>query len=183
MIEKSEIIVNGIIDVLAGMKYSIKNLEEIQDAQKKDKDLVMYELQDLVKFCKKLREENKNDKIEKEEIIERINSTLNDIFIYYNDKDRDNIRIAAIAELRKQFHEYRDSEIVAKGILQVREILKTFLEATTVLDERDYLKYRDRAIELNPAVRGFFDKLELPESTTEEASVISMDEQKRNLPA
>jgi hypothetical protein len=49
-----------------------------------------------------------------------------------------------------------DLEIVAKGLTQVKEVLDTLFIAMQVLSDDTYVRFRNRAIEINAVVRELF---------------------------
>jgi hypothetical protein len=163
---KSEIIVNNVIDILAGMRYSIFNLESIQSEQKEKSENVVGELQELNKkvdtFLDCATEVSTEAGMielqkEKDALNKRIGQAIAEAGNFYA---RDTLRIKAIAELRNQFKAFVDLEIVAKGLTQVKEVLDTLFIAMQVLSDDTYVRFRNRAIEINPVVRGLFAKNE-----------------------
>jgi len=130
MIKRSQIIVNNVIDVLAGLKYSVSNLEEMQDKySKEDKEIISElkglneKIEDFLETC--VEEPNSLEEAEarikaKMEMVVRIGDSINKVNDYYR---RDTLRIKTIQELRKQFETFVNMEIVAKGITQVKEII------------------------------------------------------------
>lgn len=164
--KKSEIIVNNVIDILAGMRYSIYNLESIQGEQKEKSENVVSELQELNKKVDTFldcatevstEEGMKELQKEKDALNKRIGQAIAEAGNFYA---RDTLRIKAIAELRNQFKAFVELEIVAKGLTQVKEVLDTIFRATEVLSDDNYVKLRTRAIEINPVVRELFAKNE-----------------------
>lgn len=164
--KKSEIIVNNVIDILAGMRYSIYNLESIQSEQKEKSENVVSELQELNKKVDTFldcatevstEEGMKELQKEKDALNKRIGLAIAEAGNFYA---RDTVRIKAIAELRNQFKAFVDLEIVAKGLTQVKEVLDTLFIAMEVLSDDTYVRFRNRAIEINPVVRGLFAKNE-----------------------
>jgi hypothetical protein len=129
------------------------------------------------------RDENEaNDRIKvKQDLVQRIDSAIFRAGDYYR---RDSLRLKAIQELRKQFESFVKLEIVAKGISQVKEVLKTLFEALEILDDNSYRKYRDRAITLNPVTRGLFLEYEAAVEQPikpEEVHIINSDQQNKPL--
>jgi len=163
---KSEIIVKNVIDILAGMRYSIVNLEGIQGEQKEKSENVVSELQELNKKVDQFLDASTEVSTEagmielqkkKDALSKRINLAIDEAGNFYA---RDTLRIKAIAELRNQFKAFVDLEIVAKGLTQVKEVLDTLFIAMQVLSDDTYVRFRNRAIEINPVVRGLFAKNE-----------------------
>lgn len=175
--KKSEIIVNNVIDILAGMRYSIYNLESIQGEQKEKSENVVSELQELNNnidcFLDASTEVMTEEGMialqkEKDALNKRIGLAIAEAGNFYA---RDTLRIKAIAELRNQFKAFVELEIVAKGLTQVKDVLDTIFRATEVLSDDNYVKLRTRAIEINPVVRELFakneEKVEEPGQPTE----------------
>jgi len=163
---KSEIIVNNVIDILAGMRYSIVNLEGIQGEQKEKSENVVSELQELNKKVDQFLDASTEVSTEagmielqkeKDALNKRIGLAIAEAGNFYA---RDSLRIKAIAELRNQFKAFVELEIVAKGLTQVKEVLDTLFLAMEVLSDDSYVRLRTRAIEINPVVRELFAKNE-----------------------
>lgn len=188
--KKSEIIVNNVIDILAGMRYSIYNLESIQSEQKEKSENVVSELQELNKKVGQFLDASTEVSTEagmielqkkKDALSKRINLAIDEAGNFYA---RDTLRIKAIAELRNQFKAFVELEIVAKGLTQIKEVLDALFIATEVLADEIYVRYRNRAIEINPVVRELFAKNE--EAMAErgeqtEVHIIDPDEQEHNI--
>jgi transposase len=185
MMKQSQIIVNNVIDVLSGMKYSIKNLEEMQDKYSREDHEMINELKELNLKIDDLLEISVEEPAsvhqaelrikQKLELIQKIDAAVFKAGDYFR---RDTLRIKAIQELRKQFETFVNMEIVAKGISQVKELITVFFQATAVLDDKSYIRLRDKAIELNPVVRGLFidHETEVDEfGKPEEAQIIYSD--------
>jgi len=180
--KKSEIIVNNVIDILAGMKYSVYNLESIQGEQKEKSEKVVGELEELNKKVDQFLDASTEVSTEagmielqkeKDALYKRIGLAIAEAGNFYA---RDNLRIKAIAELRNQFKAFVELEIVAKGLTQVKEVLDTLFTAMKILSDKTYVEYRTRAIEINPVVRGLFAKNEETlEETIDSAEILNSD--------
>jgi hypothetical protein len=181
MLRNSEIIVNDIIDILAGIKYSIHNLTDIQGNQQEKSDEVVSLLEGLREKLDEYivntteitcTQDAKDLQKERNLMQKRISYALAAASDFYA---RDTVRIKAISELRSQFETFVSLEIVAKGIIQVKDIVRALFLATDALDDQSYANYRDRAIEINPALRRLFSEHEQDvgqSGSSEEAQVI-----------
>jgi transposase len=158
IIRKSEIIVNGIIQVLDGLKYNIKNLEDIQSEQKEKSDTVIHDLEELLEMVEKYIKLDVDEKgKEKENLVKAIYKTIAEAGNFYV---RDMLRIKAIGELREQFNTYMKFQVDIKAFTEVKAILDAFFYGCEVLTDEQYIKYRNKVTEIAPAVAGLFSAYE-----------------------
>jgi hypothetical protein len=162
IMNKSEIIVNEMIDILAAIKYSIRNLTEIQESQQIKSGEVVSLLEklkeDIDAFLIATHEGSiKELSQERTAMLKRISLALSEAGNFYA---RDSIRIRAIGELRNQLETFVNMEIVGKGLEQAKDILNALFAGMNSLSDDSYIRYRDRVLELNPSVRILFARYE-----------------------
>jgi hypothetical protein len=160
--KKSEIIVHEMIDVLEGIKYSVRNLTEIQESQQTKSNEVVSTLEklkeDMDQFLIATNEGSiKNLQMERAAMLKRISLALVEAGSWFN---RDILRIKSIAEIRNQLEAFVNMEIVGKGLEQAKNILNALFEGMNSISDESYIKFRDRAIELNPGIRILFERFE-----------------------
>jgi hypothetical protein len=162
IMNKSEIIVNEMIDILAAIKYSIRNLTEIQESQQTKSEEVVSMLKelkvDIDAFLIATHDGNiKELSKERTAMLKRISIALTEAGSFYA---RDSIRIKAIGELRNYLETFVNMEIVGKGLEQAKDILNALFAGMNSLSDEAYVQYRDKIIELNPSVRILFERYE-----------------------
>jgi len=157
IIKKSEILVDGMLNILKGFEYMILNLENIQERHEREYPELVKELR---KLNSKLKQVITEEIIEEESIkklLEKITKTTEkagDIF-YHSD-----IRIRAISSLRKQFESFYRIKADAEVLKNIGKIIDAFIEGCEVLEDEDYFRYKEKVISKNDSTVGWFQKYE-----------------------
>ena len=158
IINNSEIIVNGYINTLEALQYSVKNLVEINEESKEKSEKIIEELEKLNKTVdEKLKANNTDGVKEKNDLIKDIYKVIGAAGNFYA---RETVRIKAITELRGQVELSLKQETIVKAIENFKELTVTFFNAMNVLSDTEYIKFRNRVIELKPDSKTWFDEFE-----------------------
>jgi len=155
---KSDIIVGNIIDVLEGLKYSAQNLIEINEHARAEIEQINSKLANIIANLEEIKngadEETKNNI---NTVLIAARTTLSNISNYYQ---RQKIRIDAINSLKEQFKVFFDYEIMAKTMMGVKQLIKDIFETLNIINDNEYVKFRDELIRRNPATQGLFEQYE-----------------------
>lgn len=161
IVKHSELIVFEMIDVLAGLKYCVNNLVDINEDAKIKVDEIAEKLEKLIenvrKYINDVNVTKNGTDIGKEELINQIYKTLGIINGYYS---KQKIRIEAINALKEQMKMFLDYEISAKALIGIKELLNGIFKGINILPDNEYKLVRDRIIELNPDARELFARFE-----------------------
>lgn len=158
IINKSELIVNGYVNSLEALQYSVKNLVEINEESKEKSEKIIEELEKLNKTVdEKLKANSTDDVKEKNDLIKDIYKVIGAAGNFYA---RETVRIKAITELRGQVELSLKQEAIVKAIENFKELTVTFFNAMNVLSDNEYIKFRNRVIELKPDAKIWFDEFE-----------------------
>lgn len=158
IINKSELIVNGYVNSLEALQYSVKNLVEINEESKEKSEKIIEELEKLNKTVdEKLKANSTDDVKEKNDLIKDIYKVIGAAGNFYA---RETVRIKAITELRGQVELSLKQEAIVKAIENFKELTVIFFNAMNVLSDTEYIKFRNRVIELKPDSKTWFDEFE-----------------------
>jgi hypothetical protein len=154
-LEKSELIIENHINILETFKYSIKNLDEIQQLHKKDTDNIYIMLGEIIKRMDVyFNSDGNND----EEQLKIRNSLLNAANKVADIHKNSLLRIKAIDSLKGQMDSYLKFKIDVAGLEQINTLIKAFIEGTGILPDEQYFKYKKAVIDNCEFARVFFDK-------------------------
>ncbi len=154
-LEKSDLIVNGYIDILKAFTYSIQNLDEIQLLHKKGTDDLYVILQEIVKRLDRYFDKTEIDETEQLDIRTKINVATQKISNLHKNSL---LRIKAIDAIRNQLDSILKFKIEIQGIEQINFLISSFLRGTEVLSDEEYFKYKSAVINFNEFARVFFDR-------------------------
>lgn len=158
IINKSEIIVNGYINTLEALQYSVKNLVEINEESKEKSEKIVEELEKLNQTVdEKLKANNTDDVKEKNDLIKNIYKVIGAAGNFYA---RETVRIKAITELRGQVELSLKQETIVKTIENFKELTNTIFNAMNVLSDYEYIKLKNRVVELKSDAQAWFDEFE-----------------------
>jgi hypothetical protein len=158
IINNSELIVNGYVNSLEALQYSVKNLVEINEESKEKSEKIVEELEKLNQTIdEKLKANNIDDVKEKNDLIKDIYKVIGAAGNFYA---RETVRIKAITELRGQVELSLKQETIVKAIENFKELTVTFFNAMNVLSDNEYIKFRNRVIELKQDAKSWFDEFE-----------------------
>ncbi len=149
---------NGYINTLEALQYSVSNLVEINEESKEKSEKIVEELEKLNKTIDKNLKALDTDSVkEKNDLIKDIYKVIGAAGNFYA---RETVRIKAIAELRGQVELSLKQEAIVKAIENFKELTVTFFNAMNVLSDNEYIKFRNRVIELKPDAKIWFDEFE-----------------------
>lgn len=161
VVKQSQIMAGGIINVLNGIEYSVKNLEEIQDNNKKKNDEVVEDLKKILSlFDDHIYDVRKNSKgvdVGKMEIIRDLNLAISKVGDFVS---RDVVRIKAIAELRNQIASFVELKVVAEELGYVKQFIQTLFKHLQVMTDEQYIEYRNKVISEFELAKPYFDSYE-----------------------
>ena len=163
LVKQAPIIVNGIVNILSAVEYSIRNLTSIQDEAQEKSDNIVAELTEISDNVSKFVSINPNKDgydAEKTKMLDAVWKAIAKASNFWN---RDVMRIKAIEEIRKQMESYKKLQLDMEAFGRVTSILDAFFVAMDELDDRNYAKYRDKIIEIAPAVGELFTAYEKEE--------------------
>ena len=154
-LEKSDLIIENHINILETFKYSIKNLEEIQQLHKRDSEDIFLKLNELVSRLDKFFEIAEPDEQEELNIRSSILYAASKVLDIHKNSL---LRIKAIDSLRGQMDSYLKFKVDLAGLEQINILLKAFVEGTGVLSDEEYFRYKKAVIDYCEFARVFFDK-------------------------
>lgn len=158
IINNSELIVNGYVNTIHALQYSVSNLVEINEESKEKSEKIVEELEKLNETVDKNLKATDTDEVkEKQKLISDIYKVIAAAGNFYA---RETVRIKAIAELRGQVELSLKQEAIVKAIENFKELTVTFFNAMNVLSDNEYIKFRNRVIELKPDAKIWFDEFE-----------------------
>ena len=149
---------NGYINTFEALQYSVSNLVEINEESKEKSEKIIEELEKLNKTVdEKLKANSTDDVKEKNDLIKDIYKVIGAAGNFYA---RETVRIKAITELRGQVELSLKQEAIVKAIENFKELTVIFFNAMNVLSDNEYIKLRNRVIELKPDAKIWFDEFE-----------------------
>jgi len=161
IVKNSEIMAGGIINILKGIEYSVKNLEQIQESNKKENDEIADNLKQILEMFEThihdIRLNKNGDDIGKMETIKEIKLAsikVGDVI------SRDMVRIRAIAELRSQIASYVELKVVAEELGYVKQFIQTLFKHLQVMSDEQYIEYRNKVISEFELAKMYFDDYE-----------------------
>lgn len=158
IINNSELIVNGYVNTIHALQYSVSNLVEINEESKEKSEKIVEELEKLNETVDKNLKATDTDEVkEKQKLISDIYKVIAAAGNFYA---RETVRIKAITELRGQVELSLKQEAIVKAIENFKELTVTFFNAMNVLSDNEYIKFRNRVIELKPDAKIWFDEFE-----------------------
>lgn len=154
-IEKSDLILNGYVDVLKAFTYSIKNLDEIQLLHKAGTDniyILLHEIVNRLDRFFKLGTIDETEQLNIRSIMLNASKKISDVH------KNSLLRIKAIDAIRGQVDSLLKFKIEVQGIEQINFLIVAFLKGTEVLTDEQYFKYKAAVINHNEFARVFFDR-------------------------
>jgi hypothetical protein len=166
-LEKSELIIENHINILETFKYSIKNLDEIQQLHKKDTDNIYIMLGEIIKRMDVFFNSIENDDEEQLKVRSSLLNAANKVADIHKNSL---LRIKAIDSLKGQMDSYLKFKIDVAGLEQINTLIKAFIEGTGILPDEQYFKYKKAVVDNCEFARIFFDKWDAGIYNTEEST-------------
>lgn len=152
--KKSEIIIDGYINVLKGFESNIKNLEEIQKVHADKLPELVKGLNELNEGLRKLYHISPERVEETLFKADRALKRATNIFLH---TDR---RIRAIAELRRQLETFVKLRIDVEVLKEIGKMFEALIMACEVLSDGDYFRFKEAALSGHEGVIGWFERYE-----------------------
>lgn len=158
MVKRSEFFVNGIIDVLNIIKYSVTNLIQINERAEQKTDEYANKLNEIKEILEKSQGEA--DAL----TLRMINRAMEELTRFVSIQK---LRIDAINGIKEQMKMFLDYELTAKMLTEVRALVDDFFVTLNVLSDSEYAKFREAMIKRNFVSKHLFEKFETGEPEQE----------------
>lgn len=158
-IESADLIVGKHVDVLEGIIWGIKNLQNITEEQRSENQQISTFLEKLSSEVEKFKTFTKEQEKEKNRLIRDIYLALGKVSQFVYGKQ---LMINAIDKLRGYLSLYNEQEIEIKVIKEVSNMLFAFFEGAQLLPEEYYQQFKAKVIELSRFSERYFIQYETP---------------------
>ncbi len=151
IIKRGDLLAENMINVGKIIIYGAEKLIEIVENSEKRVTSMLKDLKELrnyVSNCKELDPET-----EKAPLIAEIEKTISLAGNYYA---TNKILIEAVKELKNHTKTYAELEVEAKAIKQINEFTNAIFNGLNLIDDENYIKFRDYVIEQSELARQFF---------------------------
>jgi hypothetical protein len=149
-LNKVKFISTSFIDAFQLITYNAEHLAEIIDHSKTEADLLKEKQEEILEAFKKYVELPPEAKAD---IVIGIKSSIQKINDFYA---RDMIRLKAVGEMRKHLETFLNLKKEIMEIETIKKTLDAFFVGCNVLNDADYVAYRNAAIESYPAIERLF---------------------------
>jgi hypothetical protein len=163
--KKSKIIIDHYVNVLKGFEYSITNIEEIQQLHADKLPEVLKGINTLNETVKKIYHVTPEQAEETLAEIKKAAGKVNNLFYHSN------MRLRAIAELRRQLESFVKLKIDVEVLNEIGKIIQAFFKGLQVLKDADYFRVKNEVISHNEATAGWFDRYEGLDGGTEPGEI------------
>jgi len=167
-VRKADLITEGFINAFETISYDAKHLIEIINHSKTEADSLK-ELQETILSNFEEYIDIESDSVQKAtmklDLIVAIRQSIQKINDFFT---RDMIRIKAVGEMRKHLETFLKMKQEIMDVQTIKKMFDAFFESCDELDDENYIKYRNKVIELAPVTKKLFMEFESPSQSNQE---------------